>query len=161
MKKAIFTAIIITLMTIFSSKAQVYSPQLAGFYGVSNIWYPYGFYQGQIYNGVAHGQGTFYFNDGSFYYGSFYNGFWDGAGVLVSRAYGYVSGCFSQGVFLGACQNTYNPYNTNTSVQNVVEKVYEEMPDNEDYTAYDPDGYTITKVDPNTEMGKALLGKYR
>jgi len=161
MKKVIAISILLTAMTVFKSNAQVYSPQLAGMTGFYNIFYPYGYYQGQVYNGVANGTGTFYFNDGSFYYGNFYQGFWDGPGVLVSRMYGYVSGCFSRGMYMGMCQNVVNPYQNNSQVEQLVTKVQEEKPDNQNYQAYDPDGYKITKVDANTQMGKTLLGKYK
>ena len=51
MKKVIAISILLTAMTVFKSNAQVYSPQLAGMTGFYNIFYPYGYYQGQVYNG--------------------------------------------------------------------------------------------------------------
>ena len=161
MKKAILISVLFAAFNLTKSNAQVFSRQLAGLNGFYNIFYPYGYYQGQVVNGVANGTGTFYFKDGSFYYGNFYQGWWDGPGVVVSRRYGYVSGCFSRGQYMGICQNVFNPYNNNNAVQNVVTRVQDEKPNNNQYVAYDPDGYTITKVDANTEMGKTLLGSYK
>jgi hypothetical protein len=147
----------------FNSNAQVYSPHLAGFAGFNVIYYPYGYYQGQVYNGFANGTGTFYFNDGSFYYGNFYGGYWHGAGVLVSRLYGYVSGCFNTGMYLGPCQGINNPYQSSSQIEYLVSNVQSEAPNNaeDSYDSFSLEDYEITKVDGGTQMGKTLLGRYK
>lgn len=109
MKNLILTFIVFLLGFCSTLDAQVYSPQLVGHYGIRIIYYPYGYYQGNVSNGVANGVGTFYFRDGSFYHGGFMNGWWNGQGVIVSPFYGYLSGCWSGGVYIGQCQN-YNRY---------------------------------------------------
>jgi len=161
MKKVILISVLIVAFTVTKSNAQVYSPQLAGLNGYYNIFYPYGYYQGQVMNGWANGTGTFYFNDGSFYYGNFYQGWWDGPGVVVSRTFGYVSGCFSMGQYVGVCQSVFNPYNDNNSIKNLVTKVQVEKPDDAQAEDLDLNDYIITKVDANTDMGKTLLGNYK
>jgi hypothetical protein len=164
MKKVFFTISMLFILSILKTNAQVYSPGYAGYVGNGIIYYPNGYYQGGIYNGYANGTGTYYWSDGSFFYGSFSAGFQNGAGVLMSRYYGYVSGCWYAGSFVGACQNTYNPYNNQNTVQNLVTQVQREKPANtptNNYQAYDPDGYKVTQIDPNTEMGKTVLGKYK
>lgn len=163
MKKLSLLIIFFSCAIVFSSKAQIYSMGYTGFSGVGIIYYPYGYYQGQIYNGFANGTGTFYWTDGSFYYGGFTGGFYNGAGVLVTRLYGYISGCWFNGSFAGMCQSTYNPYSQNT-VENLVTQVQQNKPQNttsSQYQSYDPDGYKVTKIDPNTEMGTTLLGSYK
>ncbi len=161
MKKTILVSCLTTLFFFSKSSGQVYSPQLAGYNGVTNIYYPYGYYQGNVYNGVANGTGAFYFSDGSFYYGNFREGWWDGPGVIVSRVNGYISGCFRRGKYMGDCQNVSNPYQNNNQVERLVKKVQEEKPNNQHYKKYDPGKYKVTKVDPTTPMGRSVLGKYK
>ncbi|MBF4473053.1 hypothetical protein [Flavobacterium sp. HJJ] len=163
MKKAIFTIALLFFLSILKTNGQIYSQGYAGYAGLGIIYYPNGYYQGQVYNGYANGTGTFYWADGSFYYGSFNAGFYNGAGVLMSRYYGYISGCWYGGAFMGACQNVYNPYNQ-SKVENLVSQVQQDKPANtttNNYQSYDPDGYMVTQIDPNTQMGKTVLGKYK
>jgi len=157
--KKLLSIFAIILVIALKSKAQIYSPSLAGFAGPSTIFYPNGYYQGGVYNGFANGSGTFYWYDGSFFSGNFYGGFYNGPGVMVSRFYGYVSGCWSGGVFIGNCVNVYNPYNNNNKVQSEITRVQQSLPNDQRVKSYDPDGYAITRVDPNTQMGKTLLGR--
>lgn len=164
MKNRFLTIVLILVLSVLQLKAQVYSPGYAGYVGLGTIFYPYGYYQGGVYNGFANGTGTFYWADGSFFYGSFNAGFQNGAGVLVSRFYGYVSGCWSIGNYVGVCQNIYNPYSNQSTVQDLVVKVQRDKPANtttNNYRPYDPDGYKVTQIDPYTEMGRAVLGKYK
>lgn len=158
MKKLILM-VFITISVIMGAKGQIYSAQLRFFNGVGNIYYPNGFYQGGIIQGVANGTGVFYFVDGSFIYGNFINGIQNGPGVIVSR-YGYISGCWSNGTFVGQCQDVQNPYNNNQKVQQIVTDVQSKKPDDNRYTSVDPDGYRITRIDPDTQLGHSILGNY-
>lgn len=158
MKKILLIiGLVFTIAT--NSNSQIYSPNLAGYVGNGTIFYPNGYYQGGVYNGFANGTGRFYWYDGSFFSGNFYGGFYNGPGVMVSRFYGYISGCWNGGVFIGNCFNVYNPYTNDIAVQNEIKKVQRTLPNDERVTSYDPDGYKITRVDPNTQMGKTLLGR--
>lgn len=158
MKHSLFVILII-LSIVTKTNAQIYSPNLAGYAGLGTIFYPNGFYQGGVYNGFANGSGTFYWYDGSFFSGNFYGGFYNGPGIMVSRLYGYITGCWNSGIFMGNCVNVYNPYINNNAVENEVTRVQQTLPNDQRITSYDPDGYKITKVDPNTQMGKTLLGR--
>jgi hypothetical protein len=126
MKQIMIIFFIMALCSIFQeAQAQVYSPQLAGHFGNRIIYYPYGYYQGQVSNGIAHGRGTFYFRDGSFYHGNFANGWWDGRGVLVSPYYGYLTGCWRQGQYNGNCNNSYS---NERQIERVIQNVQDEFP---------------------------------
>jgi len=159
MKNLIFTSLLFLLGLCSSLEAQVYSPQLVGHYGVRIIYYPNGYYQGNVSNGVAHGVGTFYFSDGSFYHGGYSNGWVHGQGVIVSPFSGYLSGCWSGGVYLGQCQN-YNRYDNNNEIQSIVNKIQQDRPSDSRYTSVSPEGYKIKRIDAETQMGKTLLGRY-
>jgi hypothetical protein len=159
MKQIMIIFFIMALCSIFQeAQAQVYSPQLAGHFGNRIIYYPYGYYQGQVSNGIAHGRGTFYFRDGSFYHGNFANGWWDGRGVLVSPYYGYLTGCWRQGQYNGNCNNSYS---NERQIERVIQNVQDEFPDNPSYTSVSPEGYNVKRIDPNTKMGRTLLGRYK
>ncbi len=157
--KKLFLIFIITITFSLKAKCQIYSPNLIGYAGIGTIFYPNGFYQGEVYNGFANGRGTFYWYDGSFFSGTFYAGLYNGAGVLVSRFYGYINGCWSNGIFVGNCVNIYNPYISNNAVESEIRRVQQSLPDDSRITSHDPDGYTITRVDANTQMGQTLLGR--
>ncbi len=154
MKKALFI-LAFTLLT-FATHAQVFAPNLVGFSGYATIFYPYGHYQGNVYNGVANGLGIFYFRDGTFFRGNFSAGFWNGEGILVSPIYGYLTGYWARGTYTGACQNAYSE----TDVEDLVMNVQDNMPAAQDH-AVSPEGYRIKKIDPDTQMGKTVLGRYR
>jgi len=157
--KKVFFALVMFMLSIAQASSQIFSPNLVGYAGPGTIFYPNGFYQGYVYNGFANGTGTFYWYDGSFYSGGFYGGFYNGPGVMVSRAFGYVSGCWTGGVFSGNCININNPYANSQSVRNEVTRVQQSLPNDARVVTHDPDGYTITRVDPTTPMGKTLLGR--
>ncbi|MDO7138143.1 hypothetical protein [Algibacter lectus] len=140
------------------------STQLQGFAGINNIIYPNGYYQGQIYNGVAHGQGTYYFRDGTIYRGNFYDGWRNGPGVLIVPYRGYLPSCWNMGSFIGQqCttgQQSLPTFNTSSQVKQVVSNTYNEFPQDASFVATDPDNYDIVQIDSNTQLGKTLLGKY-
>ncbi|MFN5318978.1 MAG: hypothetical protein ACK5CY_09060 [Bacteroidia bacterium] len=147
-------------LSILKTNAQIYSASYFGTSGVGIIYYPNGYYYGEIYNGFANGQGVCYWSDGSFYYGGFYSGYCNGAGVLVSK-YGYISGCWYNGSFIGNCPNG-TPYNQ-SQVENIVFQVQDDRPEEtrDEYPGVPPEKYKITKIDPNTQMGRQLLGKLK
>ncbi len=160
--KTPFSLFIIAFFLYFGEvHAQIFSPQLAGANGIFIIYYPYGYYQGYVINGVANGGGTFYWRDGTFFRESFSKCFYHGPGVIISPHYGYVAGCWSNGVFAGPCQNVPNPYTNVNTLQQTVAQVQQERPANDDYQAVSPEGYRITRIDPNTQMGQSLLGRSR
>ncbi len=150
----------ITFSTLMSNKveAQIFSYDYLNYVGPGTIYYPgYGVYYGEIYNGAAHGNGTFYYYaDGSFYYGNYYNGLCDGPGVFVS-SYGYLSGCFAGGYYMGECIDVYDPYQNSAKVQDVIEEVSYEISE-VDEVEIDPDGYEVIQIDPNTEIGTQMFG---
>jgi hypothetical protein len=159
--------VLLALTICFACKAQIMSPYLAGQNGNFKIFYPYGFYTGNVINGFANGLGSFYWNDGSIFHGNFYGGNQSGPGVLISRVYGYVTGCWINGTYAGACQfGVVNPYINPTTVQNVVNNLQANIPasnpnnPNVTYNSYDPDGYRVVQVSPNTQMGQSMLGAY-
>lgn len=159
MKKVI--VILILFISCFATKvdAQVYSPQLQGHFGIRIIYYPYGYYQGNVTNGVANGLGTFYFKDGSFFQGNFSNGWWHGEGVIVTPYNGYLTGCWAMGNYIGNCPNN-NSYNNDNRIETIISDVQDERPDDNRYTAVSPEGYKITRIEPGTKMGRTLLGNY-
>ena len=159
MKKIILLSVIFTFALFFKVDAQVYSPQLVGHNGVRIIYYPNGYYQGNVSNGVANGTGTYYFRDGSFFRGNFSNGWWHGEGVIVTPYNGYLAGCWSNGNYIGNCPNK-NYYNNNRRVESIISDVQDERPNDNRYTAVSPEGYKIKRIDPETQMGRTLLGNY-
>jgi len=158
MKKIIFLVIIVLAFNV-KLPAQIYSPNLLSYVGQGTIFYPNGFYQGGIYGGYANGVGTFYWRDGSFFSGNFQGGYYNGPGLFVSRLYGYVTGCWSRGIFIGPCNGIYNPYNDNTRVQQEINNVQSSLPNDQRVVSHDPDGYTIRKIDANSQVGQKLLGR--
>ena len=166
MKKKIITCVIMSLGLICNSaKAQIYSPHLANYNGVGTIFYSYGYYQGQVQYGVAHGGGFFYWFDGSFFKGNFNNGLSNGPGLLVSRQYGYVAGCWSQGMYQGFCyqaQTFQNPSAVRSAVRQVSTAVRSQQrkADSDDIVAFNVDDYKISEVDGDTQLGQELLGSY-
>jgi hypothetical protein len=159
MKKLILLFFLFSIGTIRPVNAQVFSPQLVGHYGTGFIYYSYGYYHGNVSNGIAHGVGTFYFSDGSFYYGGFAHGFWHGEGVIVSPYHGYLTGCWSSGNYTGQC-STSSKYNSQRNVERVVYDVSSKRSDDSRYTSISPEGYTIKRIDSDTQMGRRLLGQY-
>ena len=158
MKRFSIILLFVGLLAGTSAKAQIYSPQLAGYYGFGTVMYNYGYYQGNLVNGVAHGNGTFYFRDGTIFEGSFSNGWRNGPGVLANPRNGYVSGCWSNGQYLGACGG--NRYDNDRSVRRVVDDAYDDFNEDARFVATSPEGYEIEQGDPNTQMGQQLLGRY-
>lgn len=159
MYKTILLSFLFVMIATLHGDAQIYSPQLAGQYGTRIIYYSYGYYYGNVNNGIAHGFGTFYFSDGSFYHGGFLNGFWHGEGVLVTAYNGYMTGCWSNGTYSGQCP-TSNRYNSQRSVERVVYDVSSQRSEDSRYTSISPEGYTIKRIDSETQMGRTLLGRY-
>ena len=157
MKKFLPVLVFALMLLGHFSSAQVWSPQLAGHYGERIIYYNYGYYQGNVTNGVANGLGTFYYRDGSFFRGNFVNGWWHGEGMLVSPYYGYLTGCWSAGNYVGNCQNTYC---TSNRVRQEIQYVQREKPNNNNYSNVSPEGYNIKRIEPETQMGKVMLGRY-
>lgn len=148
-------------VVLFSNvKAQIFSPNLIGQQGVFVIYYPYGYYQGNVYNGYANGLGTFYWTDGTIFNGYFYNGVRNGQGIIVTR-YGYLSGCWGNGNYMGACQAP--PMYNQNSVPSIVRNVQNNRPtqSSTNYPAISPTNYTVTEIDPSTEMGASVLAGYR
>ena len=165
MKKVLFLCLIALVSISFKANAQrIWSPQLVGFAGVNNIIYPNGYYQGQIYNGVAHGSGTYYFRDGTIYRGNFYDGWRNGPGVLIVPYRGYMTSCWNMGAFIGqqcpSQQPSMQTYNTSTQVREVVNSTYNDFPQDASFVATNPDNYEIEQISSNTQLGKTLLGKY-
>lgn len=155
----IFIAFLLLTFSIDAS-AQIYSPQLIGYNGFGNVFYNYGYYQGNLVNGVAHGLGTFYFRDGTVFQGNFYNGWRNGPGVIANPIYGYVSGCWTNGQFVGNCVQNPNPYNSNQDVRRVVAEANRQFSDEADFVAVSPEGYEIQRIDPSSQLGRQLLGNY-
>lgn len=164
MKKIVLLLMLSSCFLIAESNAQrLASPQLVGYVGVGNIFYPNGFYQGQIYNGVAHGMGTYYFRDGTIYRGNFYDGWKNGQGVLIVPNQGYLNSCWSMGRFVGpqcgSPQQTPS-FHSSESVREVVRETYNAFPDEAEFVANDPEEYEIIQISSDTQLGRALLGKY-
>lgn len=159
-KKIFFVSFILALVfSCLKTSAQIYSP----YYGVGEtygvIYYPYGYFQGQIYNGFANGMGYFVMMDGSIYYGMYSQGWCHGPGVFISRYYGYVAGCWNMGNFVGQCYGG-NPYESPEVVRDVIEDVAVNKPEEENNNKVpdvDPDGYKVVPVDPNTPLGGKVL----
>jgi hypothetical protein len=163
--KKLFACLLFTLFFAQMTYAQVWSPQLAGHYGERTIYYNYGYYYGNVANGVANGLGTFYYSDGSFFYGNFSNGWWHGEGVLMSPAYGYLTGCWQYGTYTGECSYR-NLYDDIAELLDYVSDEQDEVPtpsnsNNNNYSNVSPEGYKIKRIDPGTQMGKTLLGRYK
>ncbi len=159
MKKILLLLLIASLGFSFQAKSQVYNPQMQGHYGTRIIYYEYGYYRGNVKNGIADGIGTFYFNNGTFYRGRFLNGWWHGKGVIVSPYYGYLAGCWSKGNYSGDCQSN-NKYYRSDKVEDIISEVQDEKPNDSKYLSISPEDYKIKRIDSDTRMGKKLLGKY-
>lgn len=147
------------ILTFSTAKSQIYAPGYAGYVGMGTIYYPNGVYQGGVYNGFANGNGVFYWADGSFFSGQFSAGFYNGPGLLVSRLYGYVTGCWSGGVFVGQCVGVYNPYQTQQAVRSEVQNVQSSLPQDSRVVSRDPDNYSITELNVNSQQAQQLLGR--
>ncbi len=165
MRKIILTFTIFIFLLSFKVNAQrIMSPQLQGYVGIGNIFYRNGVYHGQIYNGVAHGMGTYYFRDGTIYRGNFYDGWRNGPGVIIVPFQGYLNSCWNMGNFVGQQCGTPQQtpsFNSNQSVRRVVRETYNDFPDDEaDFVVNDPDDYEIVQINSNTQLGRTLLGKY-
>lgn len=159
MKKYCFLILLFSLF-IGEIKAQVMSPQLANFSGLGTIFYPYGYYQGGIIGGVANGDGIFYYRNGVIFRGNFINGLPNGPGVIVVPFRGYVTGCWQNGQYIGPCQQASNPYDNADKVDSTVDEVQDKKPDNPRYTTVAKTNYRITQIDPDTQLGRSLLGNY-
>ena len=157
---SLYVCAVFLSMTIFA-QGQIFSPQLQGYFGIGTVFYPYGYYQGQLSNGVAHGAGTFYFQDGTIFQGYFQGGWRNGPGVIINPFYGYISGCWTNGQFIGNCVQQSNPYQSKPQVRKVVEEAIDDFSDDADFSiASSPEGYEIDRIDPSTELGRQLLGNY-
>jgi hypothetical protein len=161
MKRLKIIFVVAFIMFTVVAKAQIYSPQLQGYNGFGTVFYPNGYYQGNLSNGFAHGVGTFYFRDGTIFQGNFFNGWRNGPGVIANPVHGFISGCWSNGQFIGNCVQVVNPYVTSQSVRKVVNDAVENFSDDADFVAYSPEGYEIERIDPNSELGGKLLGNYK
>ncbi|WGF93342.1 hypothetical protein [Aequorivita marisscotiae] len=142
------------------TEAQIYSPQLAGYNGILILTYPNGYFQGNVVNGVAQGEGLYYYyHDGSILKGNYHGGFLSGEAVFVTQ-YGYINSCWSNGIYVGnSCQNNVQTFN-NAYVQNTLNQVNNNRRTNDEIArrSTSPEGYKINKIDPNTQMGRTLLG---
>lgn len=158
MKK--FLLVICFLTTTLIGQGQIFSPQLQGTAGVFDIYYPYGFYRGNVYNGYANGEGFFYWNDGTVFRGNYMMGIANGQGILITYQ-GYITGCWNSGTYVGQCQApTMYSYNT---VMPTLQNVRNNIPQNNPSNSYQPistNQYTVTQIDPNTEMGRRALGRH-
>lgn len=162
MKKSI---IIIMFFVVSQVAAQrIFSPQLQGYNGFGNVFYPNGFYQGQLSNGVAHGVGTYYFRDGTIFKGWFFNGWRNGPGVIVVPYRGYLPSCWSMGNYIGqncpSLKTGQSNYKSKYEIRNVVKESHDNFPENADFVASNPDNYEIIQISSKTKLGKTLLGKY-
>lgn len=191
MKKLLFFVLLLIITISSNViRAQVYAPGLSGQYGIRIITYPDCYYLGEVKNGIADGIGTFYYNDGSFYRGGYKNGLREGQGFLISPQYGYIVGCWSRDNYIGECYHSINPYASIPRIRREVQSVqtdrsittrsnpYASIPrfrreaqtvqtdrsistNNNDYTNVSPEGYNIIQIDPQTQMGRQLLGSYQ
>lgn len=165
MRKNLLFFLLFFSLTFMSLKlnAQIFSPYYSGQNTYGIIYYPYGYYQGQIYNGYANGMGYFVMMDGSIYYGMYSQGWCNGPGVFISRYYGYVTGCWNMGNFVGQCYGG-NPY-SKEEVEEVIDEVAENQPSSDDegdeVPQVEPHNYKVKEVDPNTPLGGQILGGMR
>jgi hypothetical protein len=153
-------------MLFFNSKinAQIFSTN-PYYTGSATLYFGTGVFYGYLINGKAEGNGTYYFYDGSFFQGNYIQGFQNGPGVAISRFYGAVSGCWNGGVYIGPCQNGYNPYNTQQAVQNVVYNVQQAIvpainqnpQTSTPLQTYNPTAYNVTQVTSDSNLGKKIL----
>jgi len=166
MKKMILIGLLFCLFGLTQANAQrIFSPQLQGFNGIGNVFYPNGFYQGQLSNGVAQGAGTYYFRDGTIFRGWFLDGWRNGPGVVIAPFQGYLPSCWNMGNFIGqqcpSLDTGQRNYTSNIEVREVIHDSYNDFPDSEaDFVASNPDNYEIVKISSNTQLGRTLLGKY-
>jgi hypothetical protein len=151
------------LMSLFlgmflpSSQAQIWSRDLRGQYGFRTITYAYGYYEGYVNDGYADGEGTFYYRDGTIFHGNYYDGYRDGKGVLVSPEDGYLVGYWEDGTYVGcSCRHNQSDYDED-AVENIV---YQQRKKSESTTQTSPEGYKIKKIEPESRMGKTVLGRY-
>lgn len=158
--KAIFLAI--SFLCLFCAcKSQIYSPNLFRYYGIGTIFYPYvGYYQGWVANGIAHGEGTFYYADGTIFHGIFSNGWRNGPGVVANPYYGYIAGCWTQGIFTGDCQKARSLYDSRQNMRQVISEANNNFSNEADFVSTSPEGYEIERIEPNSQLGQQLLGKY-
>jgi hypothetical protein len=159
MKKFLFLILCAAMITV-KVKGQVMSPQLAYFNGIGSIFYPYGYYQGGIIQGVANGDGVFYYGNGVIFRGNFTNGLPNGPGLIIVPYRGYVTGCWYNGQYVGQCQQTSNPFTDDDTVSSTVDDVQSKQPQNDTYATVAKNNYRITQIDPNTELGQSMLGSY-
>ena len=168
MVKKITLISLILFFCSFKSSAQVYGPN--PFYsGIALLYFPNGVFQGYVLNGRAEGLGTYYMYDGSIFQGNFSMGFQNGPGVAISKIYGYVAGCWNGGNFIGPCQNSYNPYLNQQTVQNVVydvkQNVVNQINQNPQTTtplpSFNPTDYTVTQLADNSQLGKQVASSLK
>lgn len=69
--------------------------------------FPNGEYVGSFSNGLPHGQGTFYFSDGSKYVGHWANGRQNGEGVFTDSDGAYTNGIWEDGVLVKVRSSSY------------------------------------------------------
>lgn len=167
MKKVITFFLLVTIFFVIKSNGQPICSQtpLNPVYKAT-IFFSYYTYMGDHFNNCAEGLGVLYYPDGSFYYGFFHQGLRHGSGVYVRINEGYSYGCFNNGFFVsaGACYNWSEIWGGSGStiesreskVSNIVSNVQNQLPPSAQ--KHDPSGYVITEIDPNTELGRSLLG---
>lgn len=161
MKRKIVVLIGFILLSTTYSPSQVFSYDLAYYNGYGYIMNMAGIYEGYVSDGYAHGLGTFYFYTGAIYHGYFQNGWWNGEGFLLTYQ-GYIVGCWNYGNYVGDCQN-YTSYYDDDDDEIKIDDSYVESNVNtilsSSNTQRSPEGYKITRIDPDTQLGKTLLGR--
>ena len=159
-KKFIVTLVLMTC-AIFCTRAQVAKP-FWPYTGIGTMCFPNGIYFGQIYMGFAHGEGYYYFYDGSVFHGYFNTGIAHGPGEAIC-ALGYVAGIWNSGVFVQATQisqqqisnvyrNIQNNYTNNTDIR---ANYRNNTSNNSDFAI---SNYKIEDVS-DTSFGSQLMGK--
>lgn len=128
------------------------------FSGYCIIPYTNGYFQGSVVNGLAQGEGVYYYSDGTFIKGNYYNGTLYGNALFVTQ-YGYMTGFYQNGLFY-TTPTANSPTYTNTSVKETIDDVYSNRPNNISFTNKSPEGYDIKRIDPESQMGRTLLGRY-
>ena len=167
-KLLLFLFIFLLRLSVY---AQIFSQQLAYFSGYGRIFYPAGFYQGYLIYGVAYGQGTLYFSDGTIIQGTFNKGLLDGPAVVI-KPYGFISGCWQMGIFMGQCPTAQYNYDQN-QVLNVINYTAQNInspsniPSNSPINnstpsnSVDPTNYTVRTISPDSPLGRQIVGGIR
>ena len=162
--KKLFFILFVAFLSVTKADAQMYHPAFANYIGFGTMYFTdyWGnvtcMYQGYIYNGRPNTFGCALWADGSYYYGTFLLGVCHGKGV-AGNFNGYISGTWKFGTFVSqkesdksyseVVQHVQKQYNSqNNSNQSLA--ISNRTPDNR---------YKEVELDPDSQMGKSLLGK--